>query len=117
MCLPIDCSERGCNAHADVRVNTQTIIFDDLQCFMNIHVFQTDFDGDVSQFEGIEYLKINDEKAPFRQPTGNPCKSKYEGKALSTTDLKHALISNRSVTELIMNGGFSVDAKITGYVD
>lgn len=116
-CLPIDCSQRGCNAHVDVRVNTKAIMFYDLQCHMNIHVYETDFDADPSSLERIEYVKINGKKVPFNQPKRNPCKAKNEGEALKQSDLVHNLVTNKNVNELIVNGGFSLDVKITPYVD
>jgi len=69
----IRCHESGCSASGYVR--PCRLPTEGQQCFLNLKIWQTDFDGDHGSVEVVEWVKLNGEEiATDLKPGRNPCK-------------------------------------------
>lgn len=114
--VPLRCLERGCIAHADMRLNdTADVVFSN--CQLTVSLLQTDFDGEHGSREVVEYVNVSNRSLKTNiAPGKNPCAC-GDAVQLPEDELNFTVMSGQDVTADAADGRLEISMKISDLVD
>jgi len=118
----LQCANHGCSADAVLSICVPPRQGE--TCKLSVRIWETDFDNDHGSIEIVEWLKVNGtEITKIKQPSRNPCKEVFQGKAnrskiRDSEDDMILIVSDEDVTDVFSESqDILIEAKISNRVD